>query len=56
MTRHPLDSLVHPSWLPVLQPVSEQITAAGDFLRAEIEAGRSYLPAGPDILRAFTTW
>jgi uracil-DNA glycosylase len=26
----------------------------GDFLRAEIEAGRRYLPAGPNVLRAFT--
>jgi uracil-DNA glycosylase len=26
----------------------------GEFLRAEIAAGRSYLPAGPHILRAFT--
>ena len=26
----------------------------GEFLRAEIAAGRTYLPAGPNILRAFT--
>ena len=26
----------------------------GDFLRAEVAAGRSYLPAGPNVLRAFT--
>ncbi|GGO91045.1 uracil-DNA glycosylase 1 [Wenjunlia tyrosinilytica] len=25
----------------------------GDFLRAEITAGRTYLPAGPNVLRAF---
>lgn len=25
----------------------------GDFLRAEIAAGRTYLPAGPNVLRAF---
>ena len=25
----------------------------GDFLRAEIAAGRRYLPAGPNVLRAF---
>src|SRR5689334_18405795 len=25
----------------------------GDFLRAEIAAGRTYLPAGPAVLRAF---
>jgi uracil-DNA glycosylase len=26
----------------------------GEFLRAEIAAGRRYLPAGPNVLRAFT--
>lgn len=26
----------------------------GDFLRAEVAAGRRYLPAGPNVLRAFT--
>ena len=26
----------------------------GDFLRAEITAGRGYLPAGAHVLRAFT--
>lgn len=26
----------------------------GDFLRAEVAAGRTYLPAGPNVLRAFT--
>lgn len=26
----------------------------GDFLRAEIAAGQRYLPAGPNVLRAFT--
>ena len=31
-----------------------RIAEAGDFLRAEIAAGRSYLPAGDLVLRAFT--
>lgn len=26
----------------------------GDFLRAEVSAGQRYLPAGPNVLRAFT--
>src|SRR5690625_7553485 len=26
----------------------------GEFLRAELAAGRRYLPTGPDVLRAFT--
>lgn len=29
------------------------ITRMGDFLRAEVEAGRGYLPAGEHVLRAF---
>ena len=30
------------------------IADMGDFLRAEIAAGRRYLPAGANVLRAFT--
>ncbi len=54
MTARPLDELVHPSWVPALTPVAETIARMGDFLRAEVAAGRGYLPAGPLILRAFT--
>ena len=36
-----------------LAPVAERIAAMGDFLRAEITAGRRYLPAGENVLRAF---
>jgi uracil-DNA glycosylase len=50
----PLAELVHPSWVPVLDPVAETIGAMGQFLRAEVAAGRGYLPAGGAILRAFT--
>ena len=35
------------------QPVEARITELGEFLRAEIAAGRSYLPSGDNILRAF---
>jgi uracil-DNA glycosylase len=42
-----------PDWAQALAPVADRITAMGDFLRAEIAAGRSYLPAGPNVLRAF---
>lgn len=45
---------VHPTWLEPLAPVAEQIHQMGDFLRAENAAGRGYLPAGTDVLRAFT--
>ena len=43
-----------PGWAQALRPVADRIAAAGDFLRAEIAAGRSYLPAGDRVLRAFT--
>lgn len=45
--------LVAPDWAVALAPVEEQIVAMGAFLRAEIAAGRGYLPAGEHILRAF---
>jgi uracil-DNA glycosylase len=50
----PLAELVHPSWVPVLDPVADTIGAMGQFLRAEVAAGRGYLPAGDAVLRAFT--
>jgi len=48
-----LKTLVAPDWADALEPVHDAITAAGEFLRAEIAAGHAYLPAGPNILRAF---
>jgi uracil-DNA glycosylase len=48
-----LKTLVAPDWADALESVHDSITAAGEFLRAEIAAGHAYLPAGPDILRAF---
>jgi uracil-DNA glycosylase len=53
-TRRPLTDLLGPGWADALEPVSDTISAMGDFLRAEIAAGRRYLPAGENILRAFT--
>ncbi|AYY14533.1 uracil-DNA glycosylase [Actinobacteria bacterium YIM 96077] len=49
----PLHELVDPGWARALEPVEGQIAAMGEFLRAEIAAGRSYLPAGENVLRAF---
>jgi uracil-DNA glycosylase len=49
----PLRNIVDPGWADALEPVADQITAMGDFLRAEIAAGRRYLPAGENVLRAF---
>jgi uracil-DNA glycosylase len=54
VNRAPLTSLVAPDWAQALAPVEPSIRAAGDFLRKEIEAGRGYLPAGDNVLRAFT--
>lgn len=36
-----------------MEPVAGEITAMGEFLRGEVAAGRRYLPAGPQVLRAF---
>ncbi|MEO7132040.1 MAG: uracil-DNA glycosylase [Dermatophilaceae bacterium] len=54
MSARPLSELVHPSWLPILEPVAGTIASLGEFLRAEVVAGRGYLPAGDAVLRAFT--
>ncbi|WOC13516.1 uracil-DNA glycosylase [Gordonia sp. MP11Mi] len=54
MSPKPLDELVDPGWAQALAPVGEQIAAMGEFLRAENEAGRRYLPAGANVLRAFS--
>ncbi|MBF4463410.1 MULTISPECIES: uracil-DNA glycosylase [unclassified Rathayibacter] len=45
--------LIDAGWARALEPVGADIAAMGDFLRAEVAAGRSYLPAGRDVLRAF---
>ena len=48
-----LTELVHPTWAAALEPVSETVAGLGRFLREELAAGRSYLPAGGHVLRAF---
>ena len=45
--------LVAPDWAEALGPVDDRISAMGRFLRAEISAGRGYLPQGDHVLRAF---
>ncbi|OBK15581.1 uracil-DNA glycosylase [Mycobacterium asiaticum] len=54
MTARPLSELVDPGWAAALAPVADQVAAMGQFLRSEIAAGHRYLPAGPNVLRAFT--
>jgi uracil-DNA glycosylase len=49
-----LNELLAPDWAEALVPVENQIHQMGDFLRAENAAGRGYLPAGKNVLRAFT--
>jgi uracil-DNA glycosylase len=54
MSGKPLTDLVDPGWARALEPVAGDIAALGNFLRAETAAGRPYLPAGENVLRAFT--
>ena len=54
MPARPLHELVDPGWARVLEPVADRVAAMGDFLRAELAAGRMYLPAGRNVLRAFS--
>lgn len=49
----PLEEVVEAGWAQALSPVSDQIAAMGEFLRAENAAGRGYLPSGANVLRAF---
>ncbi len=42
-----------PGWAQALAPAAGQLAAMGEFLRAEVAAGRTYLPAADRILRAF---
>jgi uracil-DNA glycosylase len=50
----PLHEILEAGWATALDPVADRITTMGEFLRAEIAAGRGYLPAGANVLRAFT--
>jgi uracil-DNA glycosylase len=49
----PLSEIVEAGWAQALEPAADQIAAMGEFLRQEIAAGRKYLPAGENVLRAF---
>jgi uracil-DNA glycosylase len=53
MAARPLEEIVETGWAHALAPVADQVTAMGEFLRAEVASGRRYLPAGEHILRAF---
>lgn len=49
----PLSETVEAGWAEALEPVADTVAEMGDFLRAEVAAGRTYLPAGKNVLRAF---
>lgn len=53
MVARPLHELVEAGWAQALAPVADQITKMGEFLRAEVAEGRTYLPAPENVLRAF---
>ncbi|HEY0804451.1 MAG TPA: uracil-DNA glycosylase [Pseudonocardiaceae bacterium] len=53
MAGRPLTETMEAGWAQALAPVADRIAAMGDFLRAEVAAGRRYLPAGEHVLRAF---
>jgi uracil-DNA glycosylase len=54
VTARPLEELVEAGWAQALRPVADQIARMGEFLRTELAEGRTYLPAGANVLRAFT--
>ncbi len=49
----PLTELVDPGWAAALAPAADVVANLGNFLRTESRAGRRYLPAGENVLRAF---
>jgi uracil-DNA glycosylase len=53
VSARPLPEVVEAGWAEALAPVADRIAAMGEFLRAEVAAGRTYLPAGNHVLRAF---
>jgi uracil-DNA glycosylase len=54
VTARPLGDLVEEGWARALEPVADRVAEMGQFLRAELAAGRRYLPVGQNVLRAFT--
>jgi uracil-DNA glycosylase len=49
----PLTKIMDAGWADALAPVEDQITQMGAFLREQVAAGKKYLPAGDNVLRAF---
>jgi len=53
MADQTLSNIIEAGWAEALAPVQGQISQMGEFLRQEIAAGRTYLPSGDNVLRAF---
>ena len=53
MPARPLADVVGPGWDLALEPVAPAVAEMGDFLRAEIAAGRRFLPAPDQVFAAF---
>ena len=49
----PLSESMEAGWAEALEPVADTVATMGDFLRTEVAEGRTYLPAGAAVLRAF---
>ena len=50
MAAQPLSELIDAGWAEALAPVASQVAAMGEYLRSD----GPYLPAGANVLRAFT--
>ncbi|AZI59545.1 uracil-DNA glycosylase [Nakamurella antarctica] len=48
-----MPSTLDSGWASALQPVASELALMGEFLRAEVASGRTYLPAPSKVLRAF---
>jgi uracil-DNA glycosylase len=53
MAEQSLSNIIEAGWAAALEPVADDIARMGDFLRAEVASGRTYLPKGENVLRAF---
>ena len=53
MSPRPLQETVDPGWAGALAPVEDRIAEMGAFLREELRAGRTFLPAPQNVLRVF---
>ena len=50
----PLSELIDPGWARALAPVEDRVHRIGEELARAAASGTGYLPAGTDVLRAFT--